>query len=739
METKTQKFDLIKPDPNDFYDINIQNQNMDIIDEELGNKLDVEGDASNTTVTFSQANTRENLVTGEKSSTLIGKIMKWFFDLKAIVFSGSANDLTDPNSHANIGSSIDDSQSLINTKIDIAIGTKEPKITSGTTSQYWKGNKTWSDLATDVRAVLLTGLLTVTNAAISATDTILSAIGKLQAQINTKENSSNKGIANGYASLDSNAKVPLSQINDALLGNVSYQGVWNASTNTPTLPSTPSSKGIYYIVSVAGTQFSKSFEVGDWIISNGISWDKVDNTDAVSSVAGRTGNVVLNTGDVIDPNSHANIGSSANDTQSTINTKMDTAIGNKLDKTGDASNTVNTFSQAGTRANLTTGEKTSVSLGKLMKLFADLKAVAFSGSTSDLADPNAHANIGSSAGNSQTAINANIDTVIGLKEQLNYLINGGFDVWQDGSTFNTSAWTADMWYAYQYISTMAVGKQAFPAGQVAVPNNPRNYLQIGVTGVAGGDSQVVLFQKIEDVTRLSGKTFTLSFWCSADSSKNISIEAAQVFGVGGSAMVSNIGVTKQAVGAGWQRVTATITFPSISGKTLGTGHYSQITIWLCAGTNLNARTNTLGIQSGTFCFANFSLVEGTVAQEWQNENVNDVLIQCQRYYEKSYDLNTPPKTINNNNGAATLSSNANAYGGDVQVQFKVRKRATPVVNTYDFDGNYGTGTTARYWIVALGSYGNGALSSIGETGFAMTFYTSHNNTKQFHWTADSRL
>jgi hypothetical protein len=419
MADQTTNYGLTKPTSNEYYNVTVQNDNMDKIDETLkdhevsiGEKLDKTGDASNTTNIFAQAGTRENLASGEKNSASLSKIMKWFSDLKSIVFSGSTNDVNDPNAHMNIGSSANATQSTINTKMDTAIGGKEPTITTGTSSQYWKGNKTWSDFATDVRATLLTGLSTVTNAAITATDTILSALGKLQAQIYTKETSANKGIANGYASLDSNAKVPLSQINDALLGNVSYQGVWNASTNTPTLPSTPASKGIYYIVSVAGTLFGKSFEIGDWIISNGTSWDKVDNTDAVSSVAGRTGNVVLNTGDITDPNAHTNIGSSANETQSTINTKTDAAIGNKLDKTGDASNTTNVFSQAGTRVNLSTGEKISVSLGKLMKWFTDFKAIVFSGSTNDLTDPNAHGGIGSIANDTQSNINTKINDLL---------------------------------------------------------------------------------------------------------------------------------------------------------------------------------------------------------------------------------------------------------------------------------------------------------------------------------------
>ena len=54
--------------------------------------------------------------------------------------------------------------------------------------------------------------------------------------------------------------------------------------------------------------------------------------------------------------------------------------------TNDASNVTAAFTQASTRANLTTGEKLAVSLGKLMKWFADLKTVAWSGKYTDLTD-----------------------------------------------------------------------------------------------------------------------------------------------------------------------------------------------------------------------------------------------------------------------------------------------------------------------------------------------------------------
>jgi len=124
-----------------------------------------------------------------------------------------------------------------------------------------------------------------------------------QTDLNNKFNDyqllSQKGAANGYAPLDSGAKVPISNLPDSVVGQVEYQGTWAASTNTPTLANPPSSttKGHYYVASDSGTQFGISFQTGDWIISNGSAWEKVDNTDAVTSVFGRLGNVVANAGD----------------------------------------------------------------------------------------------------------------------------------------------------------------------------------------------------------------------------------------------------------------------------------------------------------------------------------------------------------------------------------------------------------------------------------------------------------
>jgi hypothetical protein len=87
----------------------------------------------------------------------------------------------------------------------------------------------------------------------------------------------------------------------ALSGFVNYEGTWNASTNTPTLVSSVGTKGDYYVISVTGSTNLNGITTwtqGDWAIFNGTAWEKVDNTDLVTSVAGRTGAVTLTTADI---------------------------------------------------------------------------------------------------------------------------------------------------------------------------------------------------------------------------------------------------------------------------------------------------------------------------------------------------------------------------------------------------------------------------------------------------------
>lgn len=104
-----------------------------------------------------------------------------------------------------------------------------------------------------------------------------------------KENKSEKGVANGYASLDTNGKVPTSQLPDSVLGQLEYKGTFNPNSGYPSNPEL----GWFYIAIADALISGVDYKVGDWAVYNGSSWDKVDNTDAVASVNGKLGAVIL--------------------------------------------------------------------------------------------------------------------------------------------------------------------------------------------------------------------------------------------------------------------------------------------------------------------------------------------------------------------------------------------------------------------------------------------------------------
>jgi hypothetical protein len=123
----------------------------------------------------------------------------------------------------------------------------------------------------------------------------------VQTQIGARELTANKGAVSGYCPLDSNAKVATTYLPDSILGALKYQGTWNASTNSPAIPAAGAGNlGHFYVVSVAGVtniDGIADWEIGDWIVSNGTAWGKVDNSDKVSSIYGRTGAVTAQSGD----------------------------------------------------------------------------------------------------------------------------------------------------------------------------------------------------------------------------------------------------------------------------------------------------------------------------------------------------------------------------------------------------------------------------------------------------------
>jgi hypothetical protein len=123
--------------------------------------------------------------------------------------------------------------------------------------------------------------------------TVIDALASLQTQINnlipsqtgnTGKFLTTNGTSTSWASIAA--------------GGLSYQGTWNASTNTPTLTSSTGTTGYYYITATAGStnlDGITDWQIGDWLLFNGTVWQKIDQSNLVTSVNGQTGAVSLST------------------------------------------------------------------------------------------------------------------------------------------------------------------------------------------------------------------------------------------------------------------------------------------------------------------------------------------------------------------------------------------------------------------------------------------------------------
>ena len=222
----------------------------------------------------------------------------------------------------------------------------------------------------------------------------------------------------------------------------------------------------------------------------------------------------------------------------------------------------------------------------------------------------------------------------------NGLANSNFDIWQRGTSFSAGTgarYLADRWRNSSTGTTHAPSRQSFTLGQSAVPYEPQYHHRVDVVTAAGASNFAILSQRIEGVRSFAGRTVTLSFWAKAGSALPMSVEFVQNFGTGGSpsADVTAIGVTKVTLSTSFQQFTVTAAIPSIAGKVLGTSptDHLEVIFWFDAGSNFNARTSTLGQQSGTFDIAQVQVEDGSVFTNYERVFKTQDLMRCQRYYQ----------------------------------------------------------------------------------------------------------
>jgi hypothetical protein len=224
----------------------------------------------------------------------------------------------------------------------------------------------------------------------------------------------------------------------------------------------------------------------------------------------------------------------------------------------------------------------------------------------------------------------------------NKIINGDFSVNQRQFTSVTTngAYGFDRWR----IQTEGDGSctytpQLFTLGTAPVAGyENKNYAQLLIASQTSASARTIFAQRIESVRTFAGQTVTYSFWAkAATGTPKIYIEPQQQFGSGGTPSAANTQVGQQiTLSTSWQRYSTTFTVDSIAGKTIGTNNddYFNVQMWVSAGSDYNARTNSLGIQNNTFDIWGVQLEAGNVATPFQTATgtLQGELAACQRYY-----------------------------------------------------------------------------------------------------------
>jgi hypothetical protein len=259
----------------------------------------------------------------------------------------------------------------------------------------------------------------------------------------------------------------------------------------------------------------------------------------------------------------------------------------------------------------------------------------------------------------------------------NKVINGDFGIWQRGSsialTNNVTSYVSDRFRVYSTFSagSTTFSRQTFTPGAAPVAGYEGEFF--GRLTMGSTSTYFQIEQPIEDVRTFANQQVTFSFWAKAGASVVVTPSFFQAFGSGGSGGVGTTG-SNITLTTSWARYTSTVTIPSVSGKTIGSGSFLALALLYASGTINSATIDTWGwqLEAGAAATA-FETATGTIQGE---------LAACQRYF---YNI-TSNLSVDNQLGPLSRSSTTFS---SMTYFLPVTMRTTPtIVATPDGSGNF---------------------------------------------------
>ena len=296
--------------------------------------------------------------------------------------------------------------------------------------------------------------------------------------------------------------------------------------------------------------------------------------------------------------------------------------------------------------------------------------------------------------------------------------NGAMQVYQRASSVSSidtssgagGVHVSDRWYSvlnycgYWTISNEADAPTGFSRSQ--------KYTCTSAFGSLPSNAQLRFMQKFEgqDLQHLKYGTsdavsLTLSFWVKSNKPGTYVVDWQNTDNsriAAGTYSVSSSGT--------WEKKTITISGDTANGFTNDNNHSLYLSWWLSAGSDFTGGTQASSWEaqnnanravsqavdlsdatSNYWQVTGVKLEVGATATDYVHKKFSDELQRCQRYYEKSYNMDTyaGASTYDGMRQAGNMDSNSGNYSQRLSVDYAVRKRANPTITCYDSSGNSG--------------------------------------------------
>jgi len=288
----------------------------------------------------------------------------------------------------------------------------------------------------------------------------------------------------------------------------------------------------------------------------------------------------------------------------------------------------------------------------------------------------------------------------------NVIINGGFDIWQRGTSVTNCSegvYFADRWapngYQNNRVSRVAVASGSGPVSQFAIRSATR-----------GTGSRAVITQKIESANAIPfrGRTVTLSFWV-RHSAASWTSSSGTSFGAFNYSLGWNTTTTDSSIG--------TDLWDSNSNSSIAAGSFpttfTKYTLTATVPSNVN-NINVRFTMTGDGTAANdafwyevtdVQLEAGAIATPFRRNapSIQAELAACQRYYFRSGN----PSTSNGMVASAGFTFNSGVASCFVHFPVEMRVRPTSI--------DFSSVSTFRIWTGATGDFTPGSINLGGET------------------------